>query len=148
MPPSAAPTARAWAAFGMSTETPAFTPRAEQALYAYEYPGNVRELEHIVERACLLATGPELDLDLLPIELAGASPAATDWSDRELTNASLKEAVRQARDRAAIEVEQRFVRALLDQAGGNVSKASRTSGISRTRLQKLLARLRRALRLP
>src|SRR5207245_1059606 len=51
-------------------ERPYFTARAEQTLCGYAWPGNVRELSHVVERACLLATGPELGLDLLPPEVA------------------------------------------------------------------------------
>ncbi len=45
---------------------PRWTAAAEQALAAYEYPGNVRELAHLVERACLLARSPALDVDLFP----------------------------------------------------------------------------------
>src|SRR5262249_37945939 len=43
---------------------PRWTTEAEQALLQHSYPGNVRELAHAVERACILARGPELDVDL------------------------------------------------------------------------------------
>ncbi len=36
------------------------TPRAEQALLEYPWPGNIRELRHAVERACIVAQGPLL----------------------------------------------------------------------------------------
>lgn len=35
-------------------------PRAEEALLAYPWPGNLRELKHAIERACILASGPLL----------------------------------------------------------------------------------------
>lgn len=38
-------------------------PRTEQALMNYPWPGNVRELKHAVERACILSSGPLLDVE-------------------------------------------------------------------------------------
>jgi len=43
---------------------------ARRALVAYDYPGNVRELRNIVERASLLADGDRIELDHLPPEVA------------------------------------------------------------------------------
>ena len=122
-------------------ERPRWTARAERALYAYDYPGNVRELAHAVERACLLARESELDLDLLPAEVAGAadggsSPAPITF--RELTG----EALNEAREASVAEVERRFVDELMRRCDGNVSRAARESGIHRSYLQKLLARHR------
>jgi transcriptional regulator with GAF, ATPase, and Fis domain len=123
-------------------ERPRWTPRAERALQAHEYPGNVRELAHAVERACLLARGPELDLDLLPPEMAGAAsePAAEPFFS-ELTGGALNE----AREASVAAVEQRFLVELMRRCDGNVSRAAREAGLHRTYLQKLLARHRQAL---
>ena len=121
-------------------EKPRWTPRAEHALFAYDYPGNVRELSHAVERVCLLAQGPELDLGLLPPELAGAvgdGPIPEPFF-RELTGESLNE----AREAGVAEVERRFVEELMRRCDGNVSRAARESGLHRSYLQKLLARHR------
>jgi transcriptional regulator with GAF, ATPase, and Fis domain len=121
---------------------PRLTGRAERVLLAHDWPGNVRELGHAVERACLLATGPELDLDVLPAELsAGAAPAEAG-TFVEYTNEELKTAIRLAETAAKLEVERTFVTGLLQRCGGNVSQAARETGISRTHLQKLLARTR------
>src|SRR5262249_4760597 len=74
-------------------ERPRGTPGAERGLPAHAYPGNVRELAHAVERACLLARGPDLDLDLLPLEMAGAaSGPQTEPVFPELTGEALNEA--------------------------------------------------------
>jgi transcriptional regulator with GAF, ATPase, and Fis domain len=108
--------------------------RAEQALLAYGYPGNVRELGHLVERACLLATGPEMDLELLPPEL-GCSASAGLWQFQHYTNDELKS----AREAAVTEVERQFLEGLMQRCEGNVSRAARESGVHRTYLQKLLA---------
>ena len=123
-------------------ETPRWTPRAERALETHPYPGNVRELAHAVERACLLARGPDLDLDLLPPEMAGeASGPAPEPAFSALTSEVLNE----ARDASVAAVEQRFLVELMKSCGGNVSRAAREAGLHRTYLQKLLARHRRAM---
>ena len=123
-------------------ERPRWTPRADRALQTHPYPGNVRELAHAVERACLLARGPELDLDLLPPELAAAAadPAA-ELVFSELTG----EALNDVREASVAGVEQRFLVELMRSCDGNVSRAAREAGLHRTYLQKLLARHREAL---
>ena len=50
------------------------TPEAEAALYAYDWPGNIRELRNAVERAVVLASGTRLGPELLPDKLAARAP--------------------------------------------------------------------------
>jgi len=121
---------------------PRFTPRAERALLEHSYPGNVRELAHAVQRACALARGPELDVDVLPSELQ-AVPPAEGAPPRPRFEALTAEALTAAREAAANEVEAAFLDALMERHGGNVSAAARESGLNRTYLQKLLARHRK-----
>jgi two-component system response regulator HydG len=52
-----------------------FSPASIKALKAYAWPGNVRELEHAVERALIMATGPQVGPEDLPPEI-GAPPDA------------------------------------------------------------------------
>jgi two-component system, NtrC family, response regulator AtoC len=46
------------------------TPRALQALMAYDWPGNIRELRNVIERAMLFCDDPSIDLSHLPEEVA------------------------------------------------------------------------------
>ncbi|HEY4130398.1 MAG TPA: helix-turn-helix domain-containing protein, partial [Gemmatimonadaceae bacterium] len=85
------------------------------------WPGNVRELRNIVERAVLLARGPAIDAPALEQELDDLVPNANAASNR--LNAIIHRAVRET----------------VDLCGGNKSDAARRLGISRTRLQRLLA---------
>jgi two-component system response regulator AtoC len=47
------------------------SPRAMQALMAYRWPGNIRELYHVIERAMLFCDDPVIDLPHLPPEITG-----------------------------------------------------------------------------
>lgn len=58
-------------------EIEGFTPEAMQALVDHSWPGNIRELENVVQRAVLLAKRPQLDLDLLPPSIVGSRAAGT-----------------------------------------------------------------------
>jgi Nif-specific regulatory protein/two-component system response regulator HydG len=128
-------TRRSWRRHG---ETPRWTARAERVLQEHPFPGNVRELEHVVERACLLATRATLDVDLLPPEWAGAVPGPAKYF-QEYTHEELLA----AREATGDEVDREFLAGLLRRAGGNISLAARTSGVQRTYLQRLLAKHRR-----
>jgi PAS domain S-box-containing protein len=58
----------------------AIAPDALEALTAYPWPGNIRELENVVERAVILSDGPELEIDpdVLALAPESPSPAAAD----------------------------------------------------------------------
>ncbi len=49
------------------------TPRAMQALVAYSWPGNIRELRNVIERAMLFCDDPAIDLPHLPAELINSN---------------------------------------------------------------------------
>ncbi len=52
-------------------EVDGFDTEAMKTMQAYSWPGNIRQLENIVERAVLLARGPQLTIEDLPPELTG-----------------------------------------------------------------------------
>lgn len=128
---------------------PHFTPRALEALYQHPFPGNVRELEHIVERICLLASGPSLDVDLFPPDIhrqKPTQPVGLGLSDEAIqfehyTNDELKAARTQATKQAANFIERQFLSGLLGRFNGNIKQAAIHAGMQRTYLYKLLAKL-------
>jgi two-component system response regulator AtoC len=91
-----------------------------QALLRYPWPGNVRELRNVIERAVILASGPELTVTELPERLAVLAPAAP-------------RAPSPMRDRLD-DVERRALTEALQAAGGNRTHAARRLGISRRAL--------------
>jgi two-component system response regulator HydG len=52
---------------------------AESHLLSYHYPGNVRELENIIEQAMVFATPPDIQPEDLPLQVSGARPSETTF---------------------------------------------------------------------
>ena len=100
-----------------------FSSDALRALDAYDFPGNVRELENIVERAVALASGQQIGLGDLPHEVSGAaaqpSPALVTLPEEgcEL-------------DSVLGEVERRLVLQALERAGGVRTAAAKLLGVN------------------
>lgn len=113
------------------------TPEAEAAFRAYSWPGNVREMENVLERLVLFCEGEEIGLELLPEELksGGASSAGASAAprlDRDLTGrVSMKELVRET----TAQLEKELIIQALDQTSGNVTRAAQLLMISRKSLQ-------------
>jgi DNA-binding NtrC family response regulator len=122
-------------------------PEAIERLVAYHWPGNIRELENLMERTVLFCEGPEIRVSDLPPEVVGASllapPAGTPTSlpavgaDEAVRPASLKEAVRAETER----VERELIQRALDETGNNVTQAARKLKISRKSLQTKMKEL-------
>ncbi len=55
----------------MGTNVQEVTPRAMDAIKTYQWPGNIRELRHLLERAIVFCDEPAIDLKHLPPEIAG-----------------------------------------------------------------------------
>jgi transcriptional regulator with GAF, ATPase, and Fis domain len=116
-----------------------FTPRARDMLLAYDYPGNVRELENVVQRCCALSGGAEIGEHLLPATMRAqlaASGAFDSVDSNDLTHAGLL----RARRAAITHAERAFLFALLEKWPSNLSQAARASGLRRSYLQRLLSK--------
>jgi DNA-binding NtrC family response regulator len=99
------------------------------ALDGYDWPGNVRKLENIIERSVALATRPVIGLDDLPLDLAmnEAAPGRGE-GEAPLT-------LKAARDR----FEQVYVLRALERENWNQSRAARGLGVHRNTLIARLA---------
>jgi len=98
------------------------------ALFAgYSWPGNIRQLQHVVERAVILSAGSELQVSDLPLELR-QSGSTTD------TPESLRSRFREKTD----ESERAMLVEALRQAKGNTSEAIRLTGFSERHFYRLL----------
>lgn len=138
-----------------------FTARAVDALYSYEYPGNIRELENIIERAVIMAEDDQpIDLAHMALPAAfmsgrilhlGKSPATLDgrMPDAPREPRSLLEEL-EARGETIQDMQDalmcRAAGEAFDAAAGNVSAAARMLGITRAQFTYWLKKhgLRRA----
>ena len=112
------------ATYGRPMGITSCTPAVWETLLAYRYPGNVRELEHILQRAVAVALGGEIDVADLPEELLIPEPAAAP-ADGTVTA---------ARERA----EREMIVAALGRHQGEITTAARELNVSRTTMWRLM----------
>jgi len=102
-------------------------------LEAYAWPGNIRELQNVVERACALGDGPTLRLRDLPEHVRGRGRPAPATPGKDLP-------LREARETWLRVFTQEYLTDLLRRHGGNISQAAKTAGVDRKTLHRLLAK--------
>ncbi|QYK48707.1 MAG: sigma-54-dependent Fis family transcriptional regulator [Phycisphaeraceae bacterium] len=114
-----------------------FTPAAVEALLRYSYPGNVRELQNIVERASVLTRSQTVGIEDLPSHVVEqeaahnvASTLATGSSDHPVAWVPMK------LEDALREPEREILKRALHANGWNRQKTSEQLGINRTTLYK------------
>jgi DNA-binding NtrC family response regulator len=104
------------------------TREAREALLKYEYPGNIRELQNLVERAVVLTRSEVLDLEDLPVALQEAAPASPSATPGSLP--------------AELEtLERRLIEDALTRADGVQTRAAELLGIGERALRYKLKRL-------
>jgi two-component system response regulator HydG len=113
---------------------------AMDRLAAYRWPGNIRELQHAMERAVVLATGHTIEPDHLPDTMRGAVAATPAPSaDREVVSVAIGTPLE--------EVERLLIQETLRATGGNKRRAANLLGIAaRTIYRKIERELGRSAR--
>jgi two-component system, NtrC family, response regulator PilR len=103
-------------------------PDAMERLLAFSFPGNVRQLENIIERGVALATDGVLRIEQLPKELRNLESAPTRVFSLEGNTPFPDEGV--DLERLVEEFEQTMINRALDKAGGVKTKAAELLGLS------------------
>lgn len=113
-----------------------FTPEALRTLHAYDFPGNVRELENAIERAVTFASGTLIEPEDLPERIRQASPGRV--SDQQ-ADAVLRALVGDDERLPTLsELEERYLHYVLDRVGGNKRRAAALLDIGRRTLYRRL----------
>jgi DNA-binding NtrC family response regulator/predicted hydrocarbon binding protein len=126
-----------------------FQERAVDALINYDWPGNVREMENLIERAVILAnegaaldishlftTGEDFDVPTFLVQKNGALESRTEHIDMTAADGALP---------ALADTEARLLRRALSEAKGNLAMAARMLSISRPTLAYRLRKHKIAL---
>jgi DNA-binding NtrC family response regulator len=113
---------------GRSEAIGGLSPAAMQLLAGHYWPGNVRELQNVIERACALASGEQLEAG--DIQLDSPRNRANASSDRFLPDGMTLD-----------QWEDEMIREALKRAGGNKSQAARLLGLSRNALRYRLSKI-------
>jgi DNA-binding NtrC family response regulator len=125
-------------------EARALSVDALEALLGYAWPGNLRELVNVVERAVLLAPGPEITAADLPDEIRrAAAPAPQPEAGLPRTptpGAGEVTGYAQARRAALEQFERTYLTHLLGRSGGHVGEAALRAGLNPRSLYDLLRR--------
>ena len=114
---------------------------ARDRMTAYRWPGNIRQLENVLERTLLFTDGQEIGIEDLPPELGGkdaaqgaaraAESAGVVAAHALAGGTGLKDVVRETTSG----VERTMIRQALEQTGGNVTQAAKKLQISRKSIQ-------------
>jgi len=113
---------------GRAEKITGITPAAMQLLTGHYWPGNVRELQNVIERACALAKGPQLEAS--DVQLDSPRNRSNAASERFLPDGMTLD-----------QWEDEMIREALKRAGGNKSQAARLLGLSRNALRYRLSKI-------
>ncbi|WP_417376855.1 sigma-54-dependent transcriptional regulator [Gimesia maris] len=106
-----------------------FSAETLECFQQYHWPGNIRELRNVIERAATLSRTECIELNDLPEQLRRQKTNG-EASSLDLQNASRNEAVETA--------EHSYLASLLEKYAGNISQAAQQAGLSRQGMHKLL----------
>jgi len=107
-------------------------PKAVTALMNYNWPGNIRELENIIERMIIMAGDEKITAELLPPQILGV-PSSDISASFDIP----------AKGISIDQVERDLIHNAIRKAGGNKSKAAQLLGITRRKLYSMMERLNR-----
>ncbi len=128
--------AQYWRLAGRLTAPPSISPDALAVLQGYRWPGNIRELRNVIERATLLVTGGSITAEHLPMEKMQAVFAPGRKSQPPAAPPTLSRA---ALDPAKADTtgelsERELILEALERHAGNQTRAAKSLGISRRTL--------------
>ena len=118
----------------MGMKPPVLSDEALTVLKSYDFPGNVRELKNIIERALIESGGASIQPAHLHLQRTAASrsqPAAGQGSNKN---------VAPSLPLNLAEAEDILIQRALQETGGNIADAARLLGVHRTRIYRKLAR--------
>ncbi|MCI0494140.1 sigma 54-interacting transcriptional regulator [candidate division KSB1 bacterium] len=103
------------------------SPEIENLLLNYDFPGNIRELENIIQRAVIFATGSMIEPQHIPLNIKNNG-------QERILSTNLQQARRQAIETA----EKEIITNYLNYASGHISKAAKLADVDVSNFHKLI----------
>jgi DNA-binding NtrC family response regulator len=100
-------------------------PEAMEKLLSHSWPGNIRELENAIERACVTCSGPSIQPDDLPLEIL--QPRST----MDGPKVDLSKPLPQLMQEMIVDLERRYLIRAMKKSRGNVGRCAKICGLSR-----------------
>jgi DNA-binding NtrC family response regulator len=104
-----------------------------QTLESYHWPGNIRELENVIERAVVLEEGGTIQPSDLPANLA----QNTEWAGLK-GEFPMDKPYREAKESYLDRFDKAYGKLMLERSGGNVTAAAAAAGMDRSNFRKIL----------
>ena len=109
-------------------------PHVLEAFRWYSWPGNIRELENLMERAYILETSSLLTPESFPSELfESEAPSASVFVDTQLT-------LTEVRHKGTEDIERRYIKEVLAKNQGRIKESASVAGVTTRQLHKLMKR--------
>ncbi|CCK78493.1 MULTISPECIES: sigma-54 interaction domain-containing protein [Desulfobacula] len=108
-----------------------FSNDAMKALCTYQWPGNIRELMNVIERAVILCKSDTISIENFPSifhKKSMTSPAGFDINDLDL-NAWKNKTLSEAKQEILHQVEKKYLEMVLEKTGGKIGETARIAGI-------------------
>ncbi|MGE5796754.1 MAG: sigma-54-dependent transcriptional regulator [Ignavibacteria bacterium] len=112
-------------------EVSGFSEEVKEIFESYPWPGNIRELENVVERSIAMVKSKVITINELPQNFRQGFKEKPVPSESEYTLAEVKQ-------RITSNIEQRYLLTLLEKYKGNVTKISEEAGMTRRNIHRLL----------
>jgi len=109
-------------------------PKVLEAFNRYPWPGNIRELENLMERAFILGHSPILIEEDFPEEIIGIEPSQSE------TPFEFSPSLAEVRRRAVNAAESFYIRELLSRHKGKIQASAEAAGITTRQLNKLMVK--------
>jgi len=103
-----------------------------EALQAYAWPGNIRELENVIERAYIIETSPVLSPESFPLEIIEAEDNQTH------IHIDVNKPLVEVRQYCVKETERQYLKQLMEIHKGKINKVAEAAGVSTRQLHNLL----------
>ncbi len=107
---------------------------AQNALVEYSWPGNIRELENVIERAYIIETGHQLSAESLPIEIVQTNTTSA------IIPMNARQSLAEVRNQAIEDVERQYLKEILTLYQGRINESAEAAGVGVRQIHKLMSK--------